>query len=420
MATVAVVVLDGVDVTEFASTGSVTIALNRVGQAQVKINMEVLAGLFGTMIPGAGSYLKIYFQTDADSTPVLWHHGRVMLREITATDDTGYAVFNSSDALELWAHRPVRDPDGDFSNPNIIKTFKYGPQIVEAMVMDSEGAGSGPPSDAEGPTRLSIGNVAAGITDLTGAPVDWPTTMAELASLLISTGTLDVVCIPIEFDGFENYGRLELYNGDYGIDRQSSVILQYGFGAFNVKALRWNEDMSQLCNKLWYYLGPRRVTPTDLQGNQHWQANITGDDPGLAYPPGGALSPPASSSNNIIGVTRYRSQQFFDVRMDIKIYDALGDEAIVAHELFRRQWQEEQFLRSNPQTIVHVTPNRDTEIGSFYIGDLITVEADVGVAGGNLGGTGQRVYEFSIAWDDDSVAYLSELQVSSDASGMTI
>jgi hypothetical protein len=402
-----------IDVTERVIEGAFTRRLNGIGTAGVRLNMKGLGA-------GVGSYLKIYLENPVlGTTPVLFHHGRILLTETTASEDTGYTVFNSSDPLELWQARPVRDDDGDFSKPSIIETYQYGTQIIEAMVNNSESAGGGPPSDAEGPTRLRIGTVEAGVTTLVGAPTDWPMTMAELAQLLISTNTVDVVVTPIEFFGpNDDYGELTLVNGDYGTDLSSSVAFQYGMGAENVRSLRWNEDMTGMCNKLWYYLGPRVETPEDPPGDQHWRANVQGDDPFLAYPPGGALSPPASPLANIIGTRDYFSRQTWDVRMDIRIYDGRGDEAIVGRDLYRRLWQEEQYLRAYPRTIVHVTPARDVGFGEFDIGDLVLVEASSEVNGGFSGA--QRVYAYTGSWTaDDSVIELGELQVSSDQEGFT-
>lgn len=408
MASVARVELNEVDITPFCVEGSVTKRLNGVGTASVKVNMQ------SGVTDAVGALLKIYLNDGGGE--VLHHHGRTLLREVTAGDDGGYAVYNSSDPLELWSKRPVRDPDGDFSKPSIITDFVTAPQIVEAMFNDSESAGGGPPTDAEGPLRMALGSVATGTVDVSGTPVDWPMTMSELLSLLVSTGVLDAVVTPIELDGNSNYGQLDLYNGNYGTDRTASVTLSYGMGAFNVQSLRWNTDMSGMCNKLWYYLGPRVQTQNDPAGDQHWQANITGDDPGLTYPPGGALSPPASATNNQIGVQDASSRTTYDVRMDIRIFDGNGEVA-VPRELWRRLWQTEQWLRAQPQELIHVTPARDQEIGTFDIGDLITVEAVSDVMGGFSGA--QRVYSWTASWDaDESVVALGEIQVSPDNEGL--
>ena len=412
------VVLDDVDITEFAIEGSVTTRLNRVGQASIKVHMTDAYVNFGTMFPGPGSYLKIYFYGDnLGTTPVLWHHGRVINCETTADENVGYTVFNSFDPLELWEHRPVRNPPGsdpgNFALPNIIQSLVYAPAITEGMMDGSEL--NTIPQDSEGPLRLQRGFVAAGVVPITAQPSDWPMTMMELANLLISAGVLDIIITPIEFDVDGNYGLVDLYEGDYGQDLSNVVVLSYGMGDRNIRALRWNEDMTQMCNKLWYYLGPKC-------DEEHWRANITGDDPGLAYPPGGAVSPPASPTNNPIGVRSAASRAHYDARMDIKIFDASGDDtdcseaSVIGHELYRRLWQIEQFLRAVPITLIHVTPIRDFGIGLFTIGDLITVEATPDVKGGFSGV--QRIYEYTIDWDEDSVPAIGELQVSSDNEGV--
>ncbi len=417
MSTTATVVLDGVDVTGIAVEGSFTRPLNRVSQASIRCEMETLTDIFGsTTLPGVGSYLKIYLDNPVLGGPTLYHHGRVLLCETTAAEDVGYTVFNSSDPLELWRMRPVRDDDGDFSKPAIIDTYIYGPQIIQAMFNNSENAGLGPPADAEGPLRMRLNSLAGGVVPMQGAPTDWPMTMMELSSLLVSTGRVDLVVTPIEFDVSNNYATLDIYNGDYGTDRTASVFFQYGMGLRNVRALRWNEDMTNMCNKLWYYLGPRVLTAEDPAGDQHWRTNITGTDPRLSYPPGGTLSPPGTAVNNQIGLLRYQSQQDFDVRMDIQIFDAL-DPALDSVNLFLVQWQDEAWIRAQPRSLVHVTPTRDTGIGEFDIGDLITVEASVDVKGGFSGG--QRVYQYTVSWDaQDSLPSLSEIQVSSDNEGL--
>lgn len=461
-----------IDVTSLALEASFTRRLNGIDTATGRFAMKDFPGTIG-------AYFKIYLQNDIlGTTPILYHHGRILNMEVTGNEDFGYVVVNSSGPLELWKWRPVRDDDGDFSKPDIIDTYQYAPTIIQAMFNNSDCTGNAgpltPPADCEGPLRMFINSVAGGTEPLLGAPTDWPMTMAELANLLISTGQLDIVVTPIEFTGVnDDYGQLDLYNGDYGNDLQTDVRFEYGTGLRNVRAFRWNQDFGQGCNKLWYYLGPRVETADDPAGDQHWRANITGTDyafdsdalhtgpwvistgyvaadmathggnkwvcilahtasaanePGVGaswpavwalwrVPPGGRLSPPASATSNTIGVARAFSQTYWDVRMDIRIYDARGDEALVGRELYRRLWQEEQYLRSQPVNLVHVTPTRDTDIGAFDIGDIVTVVLASDVAGGISGG--QRIYQYSVSWDTESVPALSELQVSSDAEALT-
>jgi hypothetical protein len=246
----------------------------------------------------------------------------------------------------------------------------------------------------------------------------------------VSTGELDLVITPTD-PGGGVMGTVDGYNGDYGSDLSATVKFQYGTGAYNVRRLRWNEDMTGMVNKLWYYAGPRLHPSFDPVGDQHWCFNVTGSDGGagapvpytggLAYPPGGDLSPPASATNNQLGVLRASSESTYGVRMDIQIFDAQDDDCVLGvgtpgHDLFRYRWQQESWLRAQPREIIHVTPTRETEIGTFDIGDLVGVEAVAAVRGGFTGA--QRVYEYTVSWDQDGVLELSELQTSADNEGL--
>ena len=59
---------------------------------------------------------------------------------------------------------------------------------------------------------------------------------------------------------------------------------------------------------------------------------------------------------------------------------------------------------------------RETEIGTFDIGDIVGVSATPAVRGGFSGA--QRVYEYTVSWDEDGVLALSELQTSADMEGV--
>lgn len=400
--------LDGVDVSGVAIAGSVTRRLNRPSQASITIPMDSAIG-------EAGSRLKVSFNG------TLYFHGFVLDCETDSGEDEGFTVYNATDPMELWQWRPVRDDTCDFSLPTVIEDYQTGPEIMEAILTNTVNCGGGPPSDAEGPIFLTLGTFAAGGVSLEGAPTDWPMTIAQIASLLISTGELDLIITPTD-PGGGVMGTIDGYNGNYGTDRSASVRFQYGMGAKNVRRVRWNQDMTQLVNKIWYYLGPRVQTSDDPAGDQHWRANITGDDPNLAFPPGGKLSPPASATNNQLGVLREDSQTSlgpagtgYGVRMDVRIYDARGDEATVGRDLYRRLWQIESWLRAVPRNLVHITPIRGYDFTTFDIGDLVTVEADASVRGGFSGA--QRIYGYTISWDADGPFELSELQTSADQEG---
>lgn len=399
-----VVTLDGVDFSTCALEGSVTRRLNRPAQAQIKIPMDCYQGC-----SGPGERLKISF--DAGST--IFFHGMVMDWELDGGEDMGYITMNAMDPMELWAHRPARDgpsssDPGDFSNPVMFQEFPTGPQLIEQMLLQSEDDSD--PSLGEGPLFLTLGSFAVGGSDLSGAPVDWPMTIAEVVNLLVSTGEVDVVITPTD-PGAGVMGTVDVYNGDYGTDRSGSVVFQYGTGALNVRALRWNQDMSNITNKLWYFGGPRILTAADPAGNQHWCFNVQGDDPGL---PGYPASDPYAS----IITCRDASRTTYGVRMDIQIFDGASDNCVgpggvdPGRELYRWLWTAESWARCNPRTLIHVTPTRGTAIGTFDIGDLVGVEIGGGICGGISGA--QRVYQYTIAWTEDGPFELGELQTSSD------
>lgn len=402
--------IDGTDVTGFSVTGSWTRRLNRPSTAQVRIPAQNSVG-------GAGSVLKISAVIGTTSTLVF--HGRVLLCETEMDENTGYTTYNATDPMELWQSRVVRDEDGDFSKPSIVEVYgpDGGPAVVEQMLINSEGTGTDcydvDRAICEGPIFLSMGTFETGCCDLSGAPVDWPMTIAELTSLLVSTGCCDVVIEPTD-PGGGIMGEVSAYCGDYGTDLSGSVNFQYGTGAFNVRALRWNEDMTNMCNKLWYYAGPRIQTVADPAGDQHWCFNVTGDDGALPDPI------PNGEARATLLANRQISRTTYGARMEVQIFDAADDDCVpgfgtFGRDLYRNRWETESWIRQQPRELIHVTPTRETEIGTFDIGDLVGVEAVAAVRGGFSGA--QRVYEYTTSWDEDGVLALSELQTSPTADG---
>jgi hypothetical protein len=400
----ATVTIDGVDVSNVCVAGYSTRRLNRPSQAQVRIPMQESVG-------GVGSLLKISFNGS------LHHHGRVLLCETECDENTGYTVYNSTDPMEMWNYRPVRDPDGDFSKPEIVEVYgpDGGPAVVEQMLINSEGTGTDcytvDRGICEGPLFLTLGTFETGCCDLSGAPVDWPMTIAELTSLLISTGCCDIVITPTD-PGGGIMGTVSGYCGDYGTDRTATVDFDYGQGNFNVRQLRWNQDMSGMTNKLWYFAGPRILTPADPAGDQHWCFNVQGDDTLLP------LTLPNGVSRATLLADRITSRTTYGARMDIQIFDATDDDCVPGwgtwdRMLYRTRWETESWIRQQPRNLIHITPTRETAIMTFDIGDLVGVSASSAVRGGFSGA--QRVYEYTIGWEDDGVLFLAELQTSDTA-----
>jgi hypothetical protein len=364
----------------------------------------------GAAAGDCGSLLKIVVGGDD-----IVFHGKVLNTETDTDKDGGTTVFNAQDAMELWQWRPVRDDDGDFSKPAIIVTYDTAPQILEAMLTNTVSAGGGPPTDAEGDIFLDMGTFAGGGNSVVGAPVDWPMTIMDLYSLLVSTGQLDAV-ITYTDPGGGVTGTIDAYNGDYGTDLSGSVSFDYGTGGFTASAVRWNRDMTSMVNKYWLYGGPRVESAADPAGDQHWCFNVTGDDPGL---PGY----PASNPYDAVITRRDASQTAYGVRMKVDIFDGYDDDCIpgfgtIGRELYRWQWIIYSYFAAIPREIIHVTPDDDSYVGCFGIGDLVGVSAVADVNGGFSGA--QRVYEYTVSWEaTPSILVLSEIQTSADAEGMT-
>jgi hypothetical protein len=363
--------LNGISITSLVQEGSVTHQLNQPSFATVRVPLDRVSGDW------MGAKLKIVLPSGA-----LDFHGQVVLVDDQGDEDEMWRVATFADPTFIFAYRPARDADGDFSKPAFIQAKKYGPQIVQEIIQNS--------ITYEGAMGISLGSFATGGVDLSGAPADWPMTIAQVIALLVETGELDVVCVPVD-DG-QNMGQVSAYNGNYGADRSGSVSFEYATGAHNARACRVSRDARELMNKLWIYGGPRVKSIADPAGDQHWAFNVTGDDPGLPNPPQSTIAAAISASR----ATWYQ-------RMEIRIFD--GDGAAALRELYRRWWQMESWLRARPRTLVHVTPQRGIA-PSFGVGDLISVAAGSRFGGGFSGV--QRVMEFSYRWDADGVIELGE------------
>lgn len=391
-------VLDGEDVSSVAANKTATRVHNGIGSAGCRIPSGELADIAGFGI--GTSRLKVY-----DDANVLWHHGIVWHLNDDGDENTCWTTITSVDPMALWPMRPARDADGDFSLPSFLTDFQTGPQILEEILTNSIAI------DGDMFLDMSGGTVETGGVDLSGLPTDWPMTIADVASLVFDTGMCDVVLDPIDVGSA--IARFNAYNGDYGQDLSGSVVFQYGMGANNVRRAVRAQSMDQMCNKLWYFLGPKL---TDAAGNerpQHWRSNVTGDHPALANPPGGDID-----DLDPLGTLRANSQADYWVSMDIRVFDSAVDSGTDAEDaqdgtdaLFLRLWQAEQQTRVGPRTLCKITPVRGTE-PAFTAGDLISVQAGSMLRGGFS--ETQRVYRLTVNIDDNGVVDLGEILTTAD------
>lgn len=385
-------VLDGVDVTSVAFDKQVTRRLNLPWTASCRIPSK----LVGSGVAEGSSRLKVY-----DDSSAIYFHGIVWTMEDQGDENTCYTRILAADPMVLWPRRPARDADGDFSFPSFWTTQSTGPAIMKYLLDNS--------ATWEGQLFVDTGGtIAAGGVDLSGTPVDYPMTIADVWEAIAATGVCDLVLQPV--DSTPSIVQLSAYNGDYGSDLSGSVVFQYATGAHNVRTLRRFRDMTDMVNKL-YYFGPNITTlTTGATDPQHFQWNVTGDNPLLANPPGGDVDYP-----NPLGDLINASRAAYWVSMDVQIHDDAtpGNDSATspAPELALRRWQGEIQSKVNPRELVHFTPVRGLE-PSFTPGDLVTIEAGSLVRGGFTGK--QRVYELTVQIDNDGVTEIGEIVASAD------
>ena len=440
------------DISSIAFDKSATRRLNRIGECSFRVPSYLVSDIQDDGLPLICSgYRQIELSLD---TTGLFHHGIAWVVEDEGDADMAYTRVTSYDPMIVWRYRPARDhiasgtpagyyhSVGDLSDPKVVERQKTGPQIIEEILFQSEASGAGqspvPSDDAEGQLFLDLqaSTFATGGADLSGAPTDYPMSIADLASLLTNTGALDIVIQPLigglGQDGFQNIGTVHCYNGNFGTNRTASVHFDWQTGDYNIELFRRSDDMTTIGNKLWYFLGQR-------EDQQHWRGNITADHPDLQQPPGGRvvnpdnsfLGPPcdpldAAWANNGLGQLIACSRSSLGVFMLLSTIDNFGSgsggDPTSAYPIWLRQWQIESLLRSKPREMLYITPTKTSPgetrpgdvflPGDFDIGDLVTV--NMGPKSRLTESGGMRIYSYTIDIDDDGVEALGEFQASPD------
>ncbi len=430
------------DITGIAMAKSLTFRLNRPASCTFRVPSYLVKDIQadGRPLLCAGyRQLSVTLQSMG-----LCFHGIVWNIEEDGDEDMVYSQVTCYDPMMLWRYRPARDlvdsysgDAGNLSDPSFLARNQFGGPIMEEILLASENYALAP-SEAEGQLFIDLASSSfeGGGADLSGAPTNWPMTIAEIASLLTNTGEIDIVIVPIiggvgstiytpgtadliAQDVFQNMAEVHTYNA-YTTDRTASVHFDFATGDNNVRLFRRSENMDTFISKNFYFLGARK-------DQQHWRSNVTGDHPDLPDPPGGDVNPYVPGDNPL-GDLIEAGREEIGVFMQIGVYDNFGsgesadpDETSV-YPLFLRQWQVESLLRSKPRNMVYVTPVRSgAELpaggdvfgpGDFDIGDTVTINigdkarvAESGV---------QRIYQYTVDIDDDGVEALGEFQCSPD------
>lgn len=360
-----------------------------------------------------------------DSTG-LFFHGIIWNLEDDGDEDMVYTQVTAYDPMVVWRFRPARDlidsysgDAGNLSDPSFIERQQTGPQIMEEILTASEMWNVISTGESEGQLFLDLNGstFAGGGADLRGAPVNWPMSIADIATLLTNTGELDIVIEPIkggtgstvpgntpsgntsagnpwsDQNNFQNIGKVHCYNGDYYTDLSATVHFDYATGDYNARLLRRSEDMNTIGTKVTYYLGPRL-------DQQHWRSSVTGSDLLVLNP---TLNSARDAARTAYGMFAPPTSIFDSFESDTS-----------ARPLYEYSWLTETLLRLTPRVMTYITPVRDGAYGpgDFDIGDIITV--NIG-SKARLAATGiQRIYAYTIEIDEDAVESLGEFECSPD------
>lgn len=325
---------------------------------------------------------------------IVWHV------EDEGDENECWTTFSALDPMgAFWPRRAARDADGDLSYPTFMQDFTTGPAIMAEIVANS--------ITWEGELGLAVGTAAAGGADLSGAPVDWPSSIGDVFSLLAKTGELDAIVTP--GGAGRTMGTVDFYNGDYGTDRTATVSFSYapGTGVGNVSRFKRTGDMDQILNKYVKYLGPK-------YDEQHYAGNVQIDDPGLP-------DPPFSTVNTRILASRSDLSVFHG-------WEIIDDEyANALRGLHERSWLMESWLRAIPRELVFLTPSKKGALApagyagfdssDFGIGDLVGLEVSAKARKASSGAV--RVYGIPITIEDDGSETIEELILTADQEGLS-
>jgi hypothetical protein len=323
-----------------------------------------------------------------------------LLRRIRVRGDgeRASAICTFFDPMILWPWRRVRDDTGNFSKPTFPNPVTVGELLFAALSNSEayENGGVGSEVFVALGTDTSTENVYSALGN-------FPLSIGELASLLASTGMGEWFISPSNVASSTTLGTLNVADR-MGTDKSATIAFEYGTGAHNVAEAQYDEDASYFCNALWYFF--------DKIDDQHWNANITRDDPYFPDPPDTALQAAIDASRSAYGY--WQDMRFFD---EVDITGSLSDppDPLAADRmLWRRLWQFEQSLRLRPKRLAFGVPTEEAPRpwDDWFLGDWVTIDyAGLGIAG--VAGR-QRIYGFSVRPQNESNEELVSLLTTKD------
>jgi hypothetical protein len=316
----------------------------------------------------------------------LVHHGMLMKFQKKGTRDDARAVLTFMDPMVWWAARRVRDVTGNFAKPEFDPPITGG-QILRQSITHSIAFENGGVNSHMG---ISLGADST-IKDLSFALRNTPISIGETAILLGATGVCDFYIHPVD-GGFTSMGELRTFH-HMGTDLSGTCHFDYATGNHDVEEIIHSGDATKFCNALWYFMSKI--------DDEHWEANITRDDPGLPDPP----------QSTLLGLIT-ASRAAYGYWQDMRFWDE--DDAVGIRRAFRKMWQLEQLLRLKPKELLFVTPGPESAFqpwDSYFLGDDVGINANLG---GGLAAR-QRVYGFDVMPHKDGPDNMGPIITSADA-----
>jgi hypothetical protein len=321
--------------------------------------------------------------------------GHTLIHRLDYAGDanTARATITAYDPIKILKGRPYRDGTGNLIDPDIASPIS-GAQIMQDAIANSI-SNSGPDGDQEGdlPLDATTGTFDATV-DLGVQLNDWPVMLDDVVTMLADTGAVDIWVTPVE--GTPGIvGKLNVANRR-GSDISDTVHFDWGLGDFSIAAVKRADDMEEMQNKLYYYLGPK----IDVE---HWQGNITATE--LTPVDLSAYKTLQDDSRAKYGYTFMRIRTFDD--------DSANDARPLYHEL----WKEEVASSVDGRELVNITPSADAPFQPFddyEPGHTIAINiADT--CGPELVGATQRIDGFDVAVNADGLGVVSEFQTLQDS-----
>lgn len=273
------------------------------------------------------------------------------------------------------------------------------PAIMAAFV---QAALDDPNAASSAPLPWSVGGIDGG-PDVTSVPMNTPMSLDTMRQQLLSTGQLAINVVPGIGSSQLNFVRPPTTVG--------SPVATFGYqtGAYNSQNATVTDDMDEIINALWYFLGPRG--PRAGIPINHWAGSITptaanagGDgDGGIPGTPW-----PSETVSRFMG-----SRGTYGYFQEVRVFDD-NDDAQAIREVYEEEWNNEAWIRAVPRRFVGIKPERGVS-PTFNVGDFVAMAGGSRLHGG-MSGT-LEVFEFEVEINVNGIVAITDIIASDNQSG---